>query len=131
MKKFVFIFLILLLAGCKTTEVIETLRVENDTVWVYNLEKDSVYLLDSVYIHEYTKGDTVFVNRDRLKIRYRDRGRIDSIFIHRTDTVMKVVKEKVEKKLSWWQQLKMHLGGICFWLIIIAMALFILKRWYK
>lgn len=40
---------------------------------------DSTYRRDSIYIHEYTRGDTVYL--DRWRDRYRDR------IITRTDTI--------------------------------------------
>lgn len=84
------------------------------------LQKDSIYLRDSIYIRE--RGDTIFYERWNTK--YIERLRIDS-FLQRDSIAVpyEVLKEvPVEKKLSWWQSLKQEIGGICLGAIILLIA---------
>jgi hypothetical protein len=41
-----------------------------------------------------------------------------------------VVKE-VEKGLSWWQQTRIHIGGVVLWLIGIAAVVWLIKKYGK
>lgn len=43
---------------------------------------------------------------------------------------VEVVKE-VEKDLSWWQQTRMHIGGVVLWLIGIAAVVWLIKKYGK
>lgn len=95
-----------LLSSCSTTKYVEveTIRTEYKDKYC----RDSIYLMDSIYVRE--KGDTVWMERWRTE--YRDKWRTDSIFLRDSIQVpypVEVIK-KVEKKLSWWQQLKMNIG---------------------
>lgn len=130
MKRFVYIFaLVTMLTGCKTQRITEY-QVEHDTLWVLTLQQDSIVKHDSVFVHEYQKGDTVYVDREKYSVFYRERVKHDSIYIHKTDTVQTVKVEKVEKHLSALEQMKMHVGGICLWALFFVL-LIQLWRWYK
>ena len=101
-----------LLCGC-SPRTYERIVVQHDTTTVHS--RDSVFFRDSVYVKEWMKGDTVFVNKYRDRLVYRDRWR-DSVVVrevHDTTTVEK----KVEKSLSKWQKAKIGafpwlLGGV-------------------
>lgn len=102
-----------------------------DTVYVTKLQQERIYQHDSIFTDRYYCSDTAYIVREKWTVRIKERVSHDSIYINHTDTIVKKMPVEVAQKLTWWQQTRMHLGGICFWLIIIAMALFILKRWYK
>ena len=93
--------------------------------------RDSIYLHDSIYHTVYAKNDTVHSVMEKWHTQYRDRWHHDSVLVHKTDTIEKPVEvptiKEVEKKLTWWQQMRMHLGGICFWLIIIYLLYRLVK----
>jgi len=81
-------------------------------------EKDSTYTKDSVIIM--IKGDTVFKEKYKEKIRwkYKDRLLTDTVYKDRVrDSIQTVYKDrevvKVEKvnKLYWWQKTLIYFGG--------------------
>lgn len=111
-----------LLGSCKTREHVVTIVTHStDTLRLTQVQRDSIYMHDSIHIRE--KGDTVTV--ERWHTRWRDRWQYDTVYISKTDSVprpypVEVVKE-VAKPLTWWQQARMFVGGIViFGLIIFA-----------
>ena len=91
----------LLCAGC-SPKIVERIVVQRDTLQVHH--RDTTYRRDSIYIREWMKGDTVYVDRYRDRYVFRDRWR-DSIQVReRHDTT--TVEVKVEKELNWAQRAK-------------------------
>lgn len=91
-----------------------------NTQYVYRdvHHRDTVITKDSVYIREWVKGDTVFVDRFRDRYVYRDRWR-DSIRVQVDSFAIESVKEvKVEKPLSWGKRAKIG----AFWWLVLAVA---------
>lgn len=114
---------VLLLTACKTKERVVTVEhVRTDTTYITRHHRDSVWLHDSIYMKEWLAGDTVYQLRDRWHTRYVERVRIDTTYVSKTDSipipypVEKIVK--VEKLLTWWQRLRMMIGGI----VLIGLA---------
>lgn len=108
-----------LLMGCTTTKYVPVVEHRTDTLLCYSSIRDSIYVRDSIHVRE--KGDTVLI--ERWHTRWRDRWQYDTLYISKTDSVpmpypVEVVKE-VEKPLTWWQQTRMHVGGIVIFLLII------------
>ena len=108
---------VLLLTACKTKERIVTVeKVRTDTTYITRHHRDSVWLHDSIYMKEWLAGDTVYQMRDHWHTRYVERVRIDTTYVSKTDSipipypVEKIVK--VDKPLTWWQRLRMSIGGI-------------------
>lgn len=72
-------------------------------------------------------GDTQWVEKVTIHTRYRDRWRVDTILIHRRDSVpypVEVTKEVVKYRLRWWQKPLVWLGG----LTLIGLAVWWLVR---
>ena len=115
MRKIVVILLLLLVATACTKRIyvpVETTHTE----YVVQHTRDTLTRSDSVYVHEYTKGDTVFIDKIKWFTEYK--VRIVSDTVHVTDSVPKpypveVVKE-VEKPLTWWQRFRLNAFG---WLL--------------
>lgn len=112
----------LLLTACRTTRTVTVERVTHDTLYQTQHHRDSIYMHDSIYVRE--KGDTIRI--ERWHTQYRDRWKTDTVYISKTDSVPKpypveVVKE-VPARLTWWQQARMHVGGIVIFLLIILAA---------
>ena len=111
-----------------------------NTQYVYRdvHHRDTIITRDSVYIREWMKGDTVFVDRFRDRYVYRDRWR-DSIRVQVDSFAVERVKEvQVEKPLSAWKRAKIG----AFWWLVSALILCagwifrkpivaILKTWLK
>ena len=119
---------VVLLAGCKTKErVVSVEHQTTDTLWQKQVQRDSIYIIDSTYIYEWTDGDTVHITRDRWKTRYVERVKRDTLYRSKTDTVnvaYKTVRE-VPRRLTCWQQARMTLGtvalmGVALWLAVRA-----------
>lgn len=100
-------FVALLLAGCSTKYVpVETVRV--DSVFLAKLQKDSIFIKDSVYIKE--KGDTVF--KEKHKLVYEYVLKTDTLYIERRDSIP--VPYPVEKKITRWQQFRLDFSDALF-----------------
>ncbi|NDV58056.1 hypothetical protein [Bacteroides sp. 519] len=115
--------LAMILSACKTTEYIpvETVRVEH----IDKYHRDSIHVLDSIYIRE--KGDTVWLTRWRIE--YKDRLIHDSIFI--CDTIQ--IPYPVERQLSKWEKTQMNMGAIgigCMLAIAVGLVIW-LVGWFK
>jgi len=106
------------LPGC-SPKIIERVVEVHDTTRVNH--RDSLYFRDSIYVREYVKGDTVFVEKFKDRYIYKDRWR-DSISIREVhDTTL--VNKEVEKPLSRYKQAKLD----CFWWLICG--LFVCLGW--
>lgn len=118
----IFLFSLMILSGCKTVYVpVDRVHTEYQD----RLERDSIHILDSIYIRE--KGDTIWLTRWRVE--YRDRIKVDSVHIRDSVPVpypVEVIKT-VEKKLSKWQRLKMETGGIALGILILILIYFAVK----
>lgn len=119
------------LAGC-SPKIIEKVRTEYITETVHH--RDTTYSRDSIYIREWMKGDTVYLDRYRDRYIYRDRWKdsVKVVEVHDTTSV----QVKVDKPLSWSQKAKIG----AFWYILAGLVLSlawifrkpvlaILKRW--
>lgn len=86
-------------------------------------ERDSIYVRDSIFINQYTSGDTIFRDKEVFNIEYRDKIKLDTVFVHDSIRVpvTKYVKEK-QKKHNW----KYLLG--CLTPIIIYILYKILRK---
>lgn len=108
-------------SGCSHRYIlVET--VKHDSIFLAKIQKDSIFVKDSVYIKE--KGDTVFV--DKFKYIYQEVQKTDTLYISRTDSIQ--VPYPVEAKLTRWQQLKMDMGGYLLLAITVCVAFYII-RW--
>ena len=133
MKKIIIILTaVAMLASCRTTKYVTVPEHHTDTVLQMKQQRDSVWLHDSVFVHEYTKGDTIFRDRDRWHTHYVERLTVDTFYQSRVDSVLmpyEVVRE-VPKKLTWWQQARIHMGELLLALMAAAagFGLWRLKR---
>lgn len=103
----------LLLQGCRTPAPTIVERVRTDTAYVSKIQRDSVWLHDSVMVERWLRGDTVFEFRDRWHVKYVERLRVDTVYRARVDSVPVPyeVEKEVPAQLSWWQRLRMGLGS--------------------
>lgn len=104
------------LSSC-SPKIVERVVVQHDTTTVHH--RDTTYRRDSVYIREWVKGDTVYVDRYRDRYVFRDRWR-DSVTVREVhDTT--AVQVEVEKPLSWAQKAK--IGAFPWVLLALVGAL--------
>lgn len=120
MKKALFIILSAFLSACTTTKYITVPITHTDTLYVTKHQRDSINVRDSIYIKD--RGDTVWIERWHTK--YVERLRTDTLIEHRADTVSVPVEVQVEvpRRLTWWQQTRIHAGELLFALLIGAAA---------
>ena len=102
------------LAGC-SPKIIEKVRTEYITETVHH--RDTTYSRDSIYIREWMKGDTVYLDRYRDRYIYRDRWNDSVKVVEVHDTT--AVQVKVDKPLSWSQKAKIG----AFWYILAGLIL--------
>lgn len=81
----VFIVTMMVLLGCGTHR--EVVGVSVDTAYVSRNRVDSVRLVDSVYLSVYTKGDTVYLTKNKVVYRDRIKTRVDTFYSCSTDTI--------------------------------------------
>jgi len=121
----VLILLPILSAGC-SPKIIERVVYQRDTTVVHH--RDTTFRRDSVYIREWMKGDTVYIEKYKDRFVYRDRWR-DSIRVVRDSVAVETIKEvKVEKPLSWSQKAKI---GAFPWILLalIGAVLWIFRKY--
>ena len=119
-----------MMVGCKSVEYVPVIEHRTDTVYKNKVVYDSIYQHDSTYIKE--KGDSVYIERWHTK--YVLKEKTDTLYESRVDSIpvpYEVVKEvEVEKPLSWWQSMRIHIGGIVCWLLLI-LAIYGILKWRK
>ena len=109
---FILLFSFQVLPGC-SPKIVE--KVKTEYVYQDVHHRDTLITRDSIYIREWLKGDTVYVEKYKDRYVFRDRWR-DSISIrevHDTTTVEK----KVERELTAGQKMKIN----SFWWLLIGL----------
>jgi hypothetical protein len=114
------IFTAILVCSCSTVKYVPVETVKTDSVRVVDVQRDSIYVRDSVLIR--TKADTVYVTKWRTE--YREALKVDTFLVQRVDSINTVVE--VEKRLTKIQQLKMNVGTGVLWAVPILIAVFAL-----
>lgn len=126
MKKVWLVLLVcVVMVGCRTLPEPVAVRVERDSIYLSRVERDSVFVRDSVTIRE--KGDTVY--RDRWRVEYRERVLRDTAYIERNDTITNVVE--VEKALTWWERTRMAAGDVALLALVVLLIYLFLKNGTK
>jgi hypothetical protein len=130
----VLLCLVLSMVSCTTTKYVEVPVTHTDTLIQTKVQRDSIWKHDSIYLHEWMKGDTVYIEKTRWLTGYKERLRIDTVYRSRIDTIyrnIEIPQEKDATSLTWWQQTKMHIGGVVFWLALLAFFLWLGKNKLK
>ena len=125
MKWIYCIILVTTLCSCRSEKYVPIETVRTDSIYINQVQRDSIYQHDSIYIRE--KGDTVWM--EKYKYIYRDKIVRDTMYFNQTDTIREPYP--VEKELSRWQQIKLELGGWAFGIIIAAALIIIGWLLYK
>ena len=144
LKRLTLIFaLCLTLVGCKTIEyvpiekVVEKEIVKRDSIYITKVKVDSIKEVDSVYINTYIKGDTIYQDKYKYVYRYKDKVRVDTLWVFGIDSVVVdstktiTITKEVEKPLTWWQKLKQDIGGIAIGVLLSVIIAFFIWLYYK
>jgi len=113
---------LLLVCSCRTVKYVPVETVKVDTTYINKLQRDSIYMLDSVYVKE--KGDTVLI--EKYKYLYRDKLVRDTMYISKADSIQ--VPYPVEKELTRWQQFRMDFGGWAMCIVVISILILIVYK---
>ena len=88
------------LTSC-SPRIIEKVEKQVDTLYQVQHLRDSVFLHDSISTFVYTSGDTVYINKYKSVIRYKERLKTDTLRqikqVVKTDTEIVEVKKKQNK----------------------------------
>ena len=116
---------IVFVCSCQPVRYVPVETVKTDSIRVVDIQRDSIYVLDSVFVREV--HDTVYITRWRTE--FKEALRVDTFNVERIDTLNTVVE--VEKKLTKVQQLKMDVGAGVLWAIPILIVIFIIYWKFK
>ena len=116
------VLLFLCLCGCRT-EYVPVESVRYDSVMIEKLMRDSVFVRDSVYLQE--KDDTIYKYKDRFVYVYKNR--VDTFFAEKIREIE--VPVPVERKLTWWEVVKMEWLDRIFAALVIVALYWNLKEW--
>lgn len=123
-----------LLGSCATRRTVENnSHRQTDTLKTTVAIRDSIHVLDSVYLHEYSRGETIFVERTRWLTRYRDRHTTDTLYRSRTDTVTQVLQtvQEVPGQPTLFQRCRMAMGDVLITILLAAAIYLLLCRLKK
>jgi len=109
-----FMCMLFVICSCRTVKYVPVETIKIDTTYINKLQRDSIYMLDSVYVKE--KGDTVLI--EKYKYLYRDKLVRDTLYMAKTDSIQ--VPYPVEKELTKWQKLCINVGGWAIGIVIIG-----------
>lgn len=121
MKKTLILATICALASCRTSRYVPIETIRTDTVYVSRNVRDSIWQHDSVHVKEYVKGDTIYSVLTKWRNKYIERTTHDTLYMATHDTIPEPypVPEYIEKKLSWWQQTRIHVGEACLVILLL------------
>lgn len=108
-----------ILPGC-SPRIVENTRTE----YVYRdrVQVDTTWLRDSVYIKEWTAGDTVRIVEHRDHLVYQYKMLRDTVSLVDSVIVDRIKEVKVEKPLTWSQKAKI---GLFPWLLLAVIGLLV------
>lgn len=115
--------LLLLLCGCRSSKVLQDTALRQTTIQIQE-KVDSVLVFDSIAIKEMVRGDTVYIERTKWKVRtqtlYKYIEGKDSI-----QTVFKTVKVHAKETDKKWKYFKagIFIGAILWMLVVWAFRL--------
>lgn len=112
------------LCGCSRVQYVPVETVRIDSTFLHKHTRDSIYVLDSVFVLE--RGDTIV--KEKVKYIYKDKTRTDTLYIEKRDTVR--VPVPIERNLSRWEEVHIALGKVCVW-VMVAVFIYVGFRLYK
>lgn len=142
-------FVLAMMTSCTTTKYVE---VPGPTHTEYVHRTDSFWQTDTLIDKETTiirEADSATLARYGIQLQSAQKAwliqseklqrEIEKLKQTKADTVHVTdsipypvpVPQEVPAQLTWWQQLRLHLGGICFWLIIGAAGVGAVRLWMK
>jgi hypothetical protein len=113
-----------LFTSCKTIQYVPVPEYHHDSIYITKVQHDSIFQHDSVYVKEYTKGDTVYLETTKWQTKYKEVYLCDTMFVEKTDSVR--VPYPIEKKLGLKDRAFLYLGKVFpFFFVFCVIMLFI------
>lgn len=141
MRHIFWIVALLMLMSCAATRKASTEVTDNyrsterlDSIFINAIQRDSIYLHDSIYVRE--KGDTVYKYVEKLRYKYvnsvdtlyRTIVRVDTAYVDRTKVEIREKPVYIEKQVKWYNKGFMWLGRICCLAAILWAIFLYIKR---
>ena len=116
--------LMLCFCSCTTTEYITVERVQRDTTYITKHHRDSIWLHDSVFVKEWTAGDTVYRDRVQWHTKYVEKQVRDTIYQHRVDSVPQPYPYAIykDRELTTVQVALMTIGCLAIMALFVFIA---------
>lgn len=123
--------MLMLFVGCSpkvvAPEVVYVPKVEKE--YVIREKTDTIIERDTIRTNTYTKNDTVYIETEAIKDRYRSNTEKDTVLI--IDTlyipVDKPYPVEVEREITFFEELQMNVGRI----VMVALLIFLLVKFLK
>lgn len=122
---FIIVMMLVCFAGCASQTQIEMPKNHTQIEYRDRVQKDTVYVKDSVLIEH--KSDTVYINR--LKYVYKERMLMDTAYVSITDTIYKSIY--IERQQTFSEKVSNFMYGIYSMiaiLVVLALIIAVIKR---
>ena len=97
----------LFLCSCKRVEYVTAEKVvyHTDTLRQTLVQRDSIYLHDSIAYKEYIKGGTVRIESEKWHTKFIEKVSHDTTYVAKVDTayVSKTEVKEVPREKKWWE----------------------------
>jgi hypothetical protein len=104
--------ILLLNTSCTRTVYIPT---EKETIkYEIKTQHDSIFLgtTDSITTLIYKNGDSIFIQKDVIKWRVKDKVTLKIDTVYQEKTELQTIVKEVEKKIPAWKNYLMFAGGV-------------------
>ena len=110
--------------SCTKTEYITVEKVRTDTTYITKHQRDSIWLHDSVFVKEWTAGDTVYRDRVQWHTKYVEKQVRDTIYQHRVDSVPQPYPYAIykDRELTTVQVALMTIGCLAIMALFVFIA---------
>ena len=116
------VFILYMMASCRT-EYIPIESVRYDSVFLEKIQKDSIFVKDSVFLID--KGDTVYKYKNKYVYVYKIL--VDTFYAEREKEIE--VPVPVERKLTWWERMKLQYAELIFATLVAIALVYVLRQW--
>lgn len=125
----IILMLCAILCGCKSVRYVNVPETHTDTLYISKMQRDSIWLHDSIHVTERQHGDTFYVEVAKWKTKYVERLRTDTLIEHLTDSIAYPVEveKMVPRQLTLWQKTRMRCGEGS----LLLLLLYIIYSVYK
>ena len=117
--------IILVSTSCSSTKSMPVVQSNDTTSFIQRSARvDTVYLMDSVFVSEKQRGDTVYLTRVEWRDRWRTRVERDTVVDVRVEKeVVQLPPERYVPKFYRW------CTGLLLAILVLAIGRLALKRW--